>query len=191
MTQIPLPRIGRLKPACVVLLAAAFVLSACTGGGDTAGGTVSGGTETKLGPVTVTLPEGFHVIDVKGGSDAATEFAASTSPTGEGGHPSVRVTWTHKPTDDAKGAAVSGKALLTSGYGGNSDIQRDEEITVPGASGAWRLGFTRTVEGTPFQAGWVLADYPGKGFVLVVANAKAEDYDKAQLDAVLDSVKLS
>lgn len=180
----------RLYPVSVVAVATALLLAACTGDGDAAG-TVSGGTETKLGPVTVTLPEGFHVIDVEGTSKDVERFAASTSPTGEGGHPAVRVTWSRNSKDDAAASAEANKAILKSGFGGKSDIQRDEKVSVPGASAAWRLGFTRNVESVQYRTGWVIADYPGKGQLLVVANAKAEDYDKVQFDAVLDSVKLS
>jgi hypothetical protein len=190
MTRTPASFRSRVRPAYALALATALLLSACAGDGDSAEA-VSGGTETKLGPVTVTLPEGFHVIDVTGGSDDVGHFAASKSPTGDGDFPSVKVTWTHKAKEDAEHSGASSKALLTSGYGGNSDIQRDEAVTVPGASAAWRLGFTRSYKGVAYQVGWVIADYPGKGQVLVVANAHADEYDEAQFDAVLDSVKLS
>jgi hypothetical protein len=165
----------------------AAVVAGCTGEEPAV---VPGGVPSTLGPAKLTLPASFAMVDPKAKPKDRDIYIASSDPKGMGTSPHVLVTYWHTSDNTAKFTASTNKIALTSGYGGHSDIDRDEGVDVSGADNAWRIGFTRTLKGVEYREGWLWARN-GEGMVSVMATAPAADYEKLHLDAVLDSVAVT
>lgn len=204
----------RYAPLVLAVLATGAVLVACSPAGDTPSGTagapgasapaapaspgtaqqpldpaeaLTGGTPLTLGPVTLSVPDGFTQAQEPTDPSARMSTWVARYGDTDGARAGISVALDSAPQRDAAGTAAA--AVGAEGAQRGVEDEESSPLTWPGTDAAHFLTYVQdvTVGGAqvPHRAEWVYADLPDGTQVAVGVLAPLDLFDELELHEVL------